>query len=149
MIRLLEPIKEDIIKWTLFITGASFVLTVITLIFTIDSTSDSINFLEFFVRKMSDYGFLLGCIVIAIGLIFFFFKRPSNKLSDASNNDKFVPKYRTKDSSSKNTNITHIKSSPSVMFSPRELKLISSGILTIGIAIAIWLGYLIAFSFLL
>lgn len=142
MIRILQSIKEDILKGCLLISGLSFVISVFITIITVDLTSSLSLILEEIIKSTSSLGFLFGCIIILLGLVLAFFKPPSHS-SSTQIGKKFVPRYHSDSISKESKKLnTPPSSSSSSMFGPRELKLVFSGLLAIIVAISIWITYL-------
>jgi hypothetical protein len=141
MIRFLQPIKEDIIKGSLLISGFSLGISVFITVLTVDLTSSLFSFLEELITGMRNVNFLFGCVVVLLGLILAFLKPPSHS-STSQTDQKFVPKYPSKNISFKGSNNMNSIPSSSSMFSPRELKLVFSGLVAIIISMSIWIGYL-------
>jgi len=149
MKRFLEPIAEDIARWSLILVIISFILSIVSIVLTVDLLQSSNLQLRIFIVSMSNFSFFLGSLVVTIGLIISFFKRPSSSKSQTSIESKFTPKYRKRsiDISAQNHKIKK-NSSPS-LFSQRETKLILSGGINIGLAILIWILYLVMNSLFL
>ncbi len=148
MINLFKEIVSDIIKWTFILIGISFILSIINLVLRFDITDNTLPFLLIFSHSMSDFGFLLGSIMMGIGLIIAFFKRPTSSNIQKTENLQYEPKYQSKDFGSKKLeqSSTPILTSSSSTFSKRELTYICSGLLAIIIAILIYFSYLILFA---
>ncbi len=149
MKKFLEPIAEDIARWSLVSVIISIVLSIISIILTVDLGQSSNLQLRIFIISMSNFLFYIGSVIITIGLIVAFFKRPSSTKTQTSIEQKFTPKYRkrTTEISMKNQNLTKKSSSP--LLSQRETKLILSGGINIGIAILIWIVYVVMNSLFL
>ncbi len=149
MKKFLEPIAEDIARWSLVSVIISIVLSIISIILTVDLGQSSNLQLRIFIISMSNFLFYIGSVIITIGLIVAFFKRPSSTKAQTSIEQKFTPKYRkrTTEISMKNQNLTKKSSSP--LLSQRETKLILSGGINIGIAILIWIVYVVMNSLFL
>lgn len=149
MKRYLEPIAEDIARWSLILVIISFILSIVSIVLTVDLLQSSNLQLRIFIISMSNFLFLLGSLVVAIGLIISFFKRPSSSKTQTSIESKFTPKYRKRNIEISAPNHKIRKNSSSSLFSPRETKLILSGGINIGLAILIWILYLVMNSLFL
>ncbi|MHA2245855.1 MAG: hypothetical protein ACXADY_12900 [Candidatus Hodarchaeales archaeon] len=141
--QLFEPILDDIAKWSLIMVIISFFLTVISILLTIDLFQGSNSAFHIFSLAMSNYLFYVGSIAIAIGLILVFFKPPKVERYQGSPKLKFKPKYKEKKSESSKTVNKKPKDSSNSLFSPREIKFLLSGLINIGVAILLWIAYLI------
>ena len=141
-----EPILDDIAKWSLIMVIISFFLTVISILLTKDLSQSSDSAIRIFSLAMSNYLFYVGSIAIAIGLIIAFFKRPTTEKYQDSPKSKFKPKYKERKSVSSKTVIIKPKESSNSLFSPREIKFVLSGLINIGVAILLWIAYLIIFQ---
>ncbi|MHA2039914.1 MAG: hypothetical protein ACW98X_26155, partial [Promethearchaeota archaeon] len=103
MKRFLEPIAEEIIRWSSILVVTSFIFSIISILLT-NNISQGSNFsLRLFARTMSNFTFYLGTISIAIGLIFTFFKAPEINKSQRLVKPKFKPKYHNKKLETSNT----------------------------------------------
>ena len=147
MINLIKSITDNVLKWVLILTGISFILSIASIVLTFDLTDQTVPFLRIFITAMSDFGFLLGSIMMGIGLVKAFFKRPSSSRNRKSENQRYTPKYRNQDSSLEKQEIRKILSSSDSTFSEQELTYIFSGFLTVGIAILIYILFLIISSY--
>jgi hypothetical protein len=72
-----------------------------------------------------------------------FFKRPSSTKTQTSIESKFTPKYRKRRTEIVAQSQKTRKTSSPPFFSPRETKLILSGGINIGLAILIWIIYML------
>lgn len=142
MIRSIEPIISDIIKWSIILTTISFLVSIVSIFLFIDIEQENIPYLALLSTAMSNLNFLLGSLSLATGLIITFFKPPNRHSESSSEKPKFIPQY--KNERIKKNNIKSVKPFPSSppLFSEREKKLILTGLFTIGIAFGIWIIFL-------
>ncbi|MFX0084591.1 MAG: hypothetical protein ACFFAU_02875 [Candidatus Hodarchaeota archaeon] len=149
MIRFLKPIAEDVARWSLVSVIISIVLSIISIILTVDLGQSSNLQLRIYIISMSNFLFYIGSVMITIGLLMAFFKRPSSSKTQSSIESKFTPKYRKRKTEISIKNQNTIKKSASPLLSTRETKLILSGGIDIGIAILIWIAYVVMNSLFL
>ena len=142
LIKSLVPIIEDIARWSLIIVIISFIISVISILLTVDLSQSSNSAIRIFSLTLSNYLFYLGSITLAIGLIIAFFKRPPSDKPQVSKESKFVPKYGVKSPKTSKIKAREVTKSPP-LFSSRETKIIMSGISVTGLAILLWIVYLL------
>ncbi|MHA1972073.1 MAG: hypothetical protein ACTSW1_03700 [Candidatus Hodarchaeales archaeon] len=148
MIKYFEPIMEDVIKWSMILTGISFCLTLLSIIISIDITQDYIPYLSLFVTAMSNFNFFFGVITMGAGLLIAFFKPPNRHIEDSERKKVFTPKYREKKNKKPIKKPMTFKKNLTPLLTIKEKKLVFTGIVLILIALVIWIVFLVIDPFL-
>jgi len=136
-----EPFVNDILKHGLIIIGISIGISIISLILTVDLTQSNTPFFREFIKSLSNFAFFLGMVSILTGLLIATFKKPSLSKNSQSDQPKFKPVYKKKKQKPVTPSEDKKVNQAAPLFSPRELKLIFSGLISVIIGISIWIIY--------
>ena len=148
MISYFEPIIRDIARWSTVAIIASFFLSLISLLLTVDLTLQNIPYLQLISTAMSNFCFFIAVLFFAFALIPPFIRRPA---TEHVSHSEFTPKYKNIKGKNPDPPKTTEKSSPNSMsfFIERDLKFLYSGLIVLASSIFIWIVFLFIEVFLL
>lgn len=146
----IQSLSDTILKYSVISILASFILSIILSFFS--EYENPIGFLTILVRSTSNISFLLGSIILGLGLLYAFIKKPqldSGIQPSTGEKKKFAPKY--KDGSihqQKSVDISNVvyKTSDIPMWSDKELKFILTGLIVFLFSIISWIVYFFVFN---